>query len=212
MAEYVNYSPGGLYTVPQQFLEEFYSEFPDYRVRWSLKKHCWQIEQSYGIEWFDFPFKVDAANDDMVRARDGYWLVMEIQPGDRMPCPSIIDKQDGTMCGCTLKVPINMTAETVRCPACQKRGKDGRHVAAYYPFGHVLMEHLRYSDPLRDGTQRVSKDVDAANSARSAALDNERSNELAAINSHYFNKLFQIQSKGWSGRASRFIHGTKDFS
>lgn len=174
MTEYLWQSPGGVYVVPDEWRRQFLAEFPDYRVRWSLKKGCWQLEQSYGRGALP-PVRLDEADDTLVRARDGYWLVMEFSPGDRMPCPASITHESSgerQRCNHTLKVPMRKGAE-IRCPNCRAHGRDGRTMASYWPFDELLMEHLRRTNPLTHGTVRV-----AGHTRTRAAYEADRANDL----------------------------------
>lgn len=155
-AEYCWASPGGVYVVPDDFRREFLSEFPDYRIRWSLKKAAWQIEQRVGVKGALPPFRIDdAADDSLIRARDGYWLVMETQPGSRMACPALITRSPRQECGTTLSIPPRWYGE-VRCPVCVRAGRDGRTIAGNWQFDGVLLDHLRSTNPLTHGI--VKKD------------------------------------------------------
>lgn len=162
-------APGGMYVVPAAFKAQFLAEFPEYRIRWSIRESKWQVEQSYGRGALP-PLRISEDDDSLIRARDGYWLVMSFQPGDRMACRGIISTNPVQRCGCTIKVPHRKTAE-VRCGVCMSKGRDGRTLCAFWPFDESLLQHLRRTDPLRDGTRRASRDVDAANLARAAEID-----------------------------------------
>lgn len=180
MTEYVWKSPGGLYVVPTEWKRRFLSEFPNYRVRWSLKKGKWQVEQYYGAGALP-PIVIDEADDTLVRARDGYWLVMEFSPGDRFPCPGIIEKSTNQRCGWALKAPMRKGAE-VRCPMCRSKGRDGRTVGAYWPFDEFLLEHLRKHNPETWGVVKVNgqtktraaHEADLANLRMTAELERQR--------------------------------------
>lgn len=162
-------SPGGLYVVPDGFRRRFLSEFPGYRIRWSLKKQHWMVEQPFGSGALP-PLRIDPADDSLVRAKDGFWLVMSFQPGDRMPCPYVLDKLTGKRCGWTMKVPTRETGEAV-CDLCRKNGRDGKTMAAYWPFDECLLEQLRFTDPRTGGVKRASKWSDLANAAIEAEAD-----------------------------------------
>lgn len=85
------------------------------------------------------PVRIDEGRDDLIQARDGYLGVMEITPGDRMPCPR---------CHYTLQVPVFETWD-MRCPYCRLMGYQTRVVAGYWPLNDRLIEHLQKIDPLR---------------------------------------------------------------
>lgn len=198
---------GPVYTVPVDFAKRFLAEFPEYRIRWSFRRNNWQIEQVYGrgaLQASD----ISPENDGLIRERDGYWLVMEIQPGDRMACPSIVAHYPQLQrCGLTLKVPIRATAETV-CTDCKKRGRDGRHMAAYWPLDETFLDHMRKTDPLRDGIRRVSREADSHNEAREADIDRRGSNEGQAASADLFNRIVGINQWGYTG-SNKNIHRDK---
>lgn len=171
MTEYIGYSPGGVYVVPKDWLKEFHNEFPDYRVRWSLKEQCWHIEQHYGRGALP-TFSIDPHNDDLVRARDGYWLVMKIQPGDRMACPAWLPQHPPVQCGYTIKLVPGKFGEH-RCDACRKAGRDGRTIAGYLPFEETLLQRLRSTNPLTVGIVRVGGKYQTR-----ASIEADKANEL----------------------------------
>jgi len=172
-------SPGGLYVVPPDFQARFQSEFPGYRIRWSLRKHCWQIEQPTGTRGALTPIRVSEEDDSMIRARDGYWLVMELQPGSRMPCPGLVQVYPRITCGYTIPVALRQSKESI-CPICRLQHRDGRTIAAYWPFDELFLEHLRYSDPLKDGTRRQRIHADRKNAIQDARGERDTSNIIQA--------------------------------
>jgi hypothetical protein len=178
-SEYLWSSPGGVYRVPDDFRREFRAEFPDYRIRWSLKKSCWQIEQFVGVKGALPPVRQDDPhNDDIIRARDGYWLVMQTQPGSRMACPALVTRFPRQECGWELKIPPHWQGE-VRCPVCVRAGRDGRTVVGNWAFDSILLDELRRTNPLthgivkRDGKvqTRAAWEADSRNAAREREAD-----------------------------------------
>lgn len=149
MTEYLWASPGGQYVVPDRWRQEFLAEFPEYRVRWSLAEGCWHLEQAYGRGALP-PIRIDDTDDTLIRARDGFWLVMKLQPGDRMACPGIIQKVPRQVCHASMKVPTRRMGEAV-CANCRRKGRDGRTVAGFWPFDATLLDELRRTNPLTHG-------------------------------------------------------------
>lgn len=171
----------------ETFVKRLRREFPDLRIRWSPFRRSWQIEQKVGRG----ALGVSSAllSDRLVRARDGYWLVCEVQQGDRMQCP---------VCkGGPLKVPSLHFGE-VRCEACMSAGRDGRVLAGYFPLGQSLLEHLRETDPRRDAIRRMAAKADAANDLMLQTSIRDRNNAIEAATKEDFNRLFGIQSVGWT--------------
>lgn len=195
-----NYIPGPTYSISDTFLREFTREFPEYRIRWSFKKRCWHIEQHCGRNVLP-PFRVETTDDRMIRARDGFWLVMEVQPGDRMPCPR---------CDNTLYVPIMKFGEA-RCENCIMHGRDGRTACGYMPFTSVMLDHLRRTDPLRGGTQRLAAEADAANQQMLKDAAKRTHDIVEAGTKDAFSRIVGIPSVGYTGK-SKNIHLSKDIT
>src|SRR5581483_10894945 len=116
-----------------------------YRIRWSLRDRKWLVEQQLAAECIP-PLRIDPAADDLIRFRDGYWLVMSFQPGDRMACPEVVSRYPRQTCDTTLSVPHRVSREVV-CPTCRAARRDGRVIAGYWPFDEILLDHLRRTNP-----------------------------------------------------------------
>lgn len=183
-------------TPPKEFTEKLRKEFPDLRIRWSKKQGSWQIEQKVGRGALA-PFRIDDSEDRYIRARDGFWLVCQIAPGDRMPCPE---------CNSTLQVPLLAFKET-QCFKCIAAGKDGRVTAGYFPLSTALFEHLRSTDPRRGAIEKMAAKADKANEQLMQAKARERHNEIESITLDCFNEMFAIQSVGYSGKEKMWKHG-----
>ena len=141
----------------QEFLQAFDGRF---RIRWSDKRHEYHIEQRLqksnphlippvykDPETFHETY--DTYSDEWIRARDGYFFVLAIRPGNTMPCP---------VCGLTVDVPELITAES-HCPFCKVMGRDARYIAAYFPLNHILIEHMRTLDPYTNGPAQSRKRI-----------------------------------------------------
>lgn len=178
-------------TAPYYVVERLKSEFENrLRIRWSFKRHEWQIEAKVARAVDPASF-VDSADDEHIRARDGYAFVMSIRPGDRMPCPD---------CGFEISVPVLQTAEAV-CSYCRLRGRDGRHRAAYYPLdSELLFEHLRRLDPIRGWRDRIARAADARNKAILAARERDAMNQVEAATKDHWNKMVGIPMTGYTGK------------
>lgn len=175
---------------PEEFTAKLRREFPDLHIRWSNKLQCWQVEQQVGRGALP-PFRFDNdTNDRYVRARLGRWLVCQVAPGDRVPCPE---------CKGTLNVPHLKFAE-VTCHYCVVQGKDGRTTAGYFPLSGPLLEHLRRTDPRRDAIRRLAAEADAANAKMLEDKSRSVKNDIQAITLEDFNLMFGIQSVGYSGK------------
>jgi hypothetical protein len=210
-------SPGGTYRVPADWKRRFLAEFPDYRVRWSIRKGMWQVEQSFGRGALP-PVRIDdGAHDDLIRARDGYWLVMEFLPGDRFACPAVLSQYPRTVCGWTLRAPTRKRAE-VKCPACRKAGRDGRTVAGFYPFDEALLDDLRRTNPLTWGVvkhngkvqTRAALEADRANELLLREAERRQRDAITSIDAVDHRWITGIDSTGWGGKTARRTISDRD--
>lgn len=162
------------------------------RIRWSHKESEWHLEEKVGRAALP-PIRVDEGRDDLIRARDGYRLVMIIRPGDRMPCPR---------CGATLKVPVLRVGEVVCRDCSAKRNRQVAFVASYWPLdGESLFDHLRKIDPLTGGIERMMADIAANNARLKAAEERDLKNYGEAVLRDGFTQIAQIPSVGYTGKA-----------
>lgn len=157
------------------------------RARYVQHRDEYHIEQKVGRA-VTAPFRINSEDDDAIRARDGYAYVMTIRRGDRMPCPG---------CGLTLKVPVMRTAETV-CSYCRLRGKNDTHVAAYYPLGDALIQHLRSIDPHLRGNLNHKEQVDNFNQRLIEQRQKDRMSNIEAGTGEYFRQLVGIPQFGYT--------------
>ena len=177
--------------IPINFEKQLNREFQNrFRIRWSKKREEFQIEQKISLSQVLEPPLLsngtwDSWDDDYIRSRDGYWYVMSVRQGDRMPCQK---------CRTTMKVPILKTAESI-CPSCNKR-----HRAAFYPLDDLLIRHLKWIDPLTDGPKRVTRMALRKNRKAQLSRENTAYGEVESAASHNFNRLFDIQSVGYTGK------------
>jgi hypothetical protein len=183
-------------TAPSYVTDRLKSEFGNrLRIRWSYKRSEWQIEAKVARA-VEPGSHVDSADDDHIRARDGYAFVLSIRQGDRMPCPD---------CGFSLRVPVLRTEE-VRCDYCRSRGRDGRHRAAYYPLdSEKLFEHLRMIDPQRGYRTNLHRLADQRNQAILAAREREAMNKVQSATLDNFNRMVGIPQFGYSGKTQAWV-------
>jgi hypothetical protein len=137
---------------PQDFQDKLHNAFDGrLRLRWSNQRGEYQIEQRVARGIVNFPAPDD--QDEQIRLKDGYFYVMSIRNGDRMPCPK---------CHHTLKVPIREVRE-LKCGACEARGQDYRVIAGYYPLDDQLLNYLKMIDPLRGASKEMRARIDKHN-------------------------------------------------
>lgn len=179
---------------PVEFVEKLEREFPGYRIRWSQATSRWNLEQKIGraadleqAAVIDDPF-----DDNWIRARDGYWLIMEIAPGTTTKCPD---------CGFELKLAENRAKE-VLCGYCRSRGEEGVHWIYFFHLGEVLLDHLRKTDPRRGMTKAIVQRADRINKALIADRIRKRDNIVEEQMKGNFTQLFQIPTVGLTGKTS----------
>lgn len=141
------------YKPDPDFVSKLESEFPGYRVRWSLKNERWAVEQQVGRGALPGSYPEDKWDDGTIRAAEGYWLILEVSPRSETKCPE---------CGFFFKLQHLKIAEA-KCDYCISRGLDGRYMLGYFPLGEALLNQLRKTDPKRDGIQKLAKRMDAKN-------------------------------------------------
>lgn len=180
--------------VPDSFQDRLKREFDGrYRIRWSPSTRQFHLEQKVEVGLADPPFSVDEGDDSLVRARDGYVLVMALQPSERMPCPR---------CGHTLPVPIQETAET-SCEPCQMKGFDGRWAAAYFPFNDSLIQHLRRIDAFLTYHENLAREADEHNAKLQETATRDGLNELDAISYDVRKTFGGVEQIGYGGSIIR---------
>jgi hypothetical protein len=178
---------------PSAFVQGLHSILgEDYRVRWSFASRDWHIEQRVGPRRaVDGVIANDA--DDHIRARDGYWLVMRVRDGDRMPCPD---------CQSTLRVPVRKIGEAT-CDWCRAQGKTGRHTAAFWPLDDSLLMELKRTRP--ENAREIVKAADERNRLRVAALQRDVANSIETGTKEHWTKLVGIPSVGYTGRETSWV-------
>jgi len=154
------------------------------RVRWSEKTHRFQVESRSGRAII--PSRpISPLDDEAIRARDGFNLVLEVTPGDHTDCPK---------CGEEVRL-IPRRIGDIRCPRCSASFR-----ACFFPLSEDLLLYLRYSDPDRGGIERVFRDADLETERLEARMRRERHNRTEDIWKDDWNKVVGIPSVGYAGR------------
>jgi hypothetical protein len=86
------------------------------------------------------------------------------------------------------------------CSVCRSKGRDGRTIAAYWPFGEALLESLRDSDPLKGGTKRLSKRSDSANAGIIREGERQAADAMTSIDQVDYRWLSGIPTAGATRR------------
>ncbi len=150
---------------PDTFVEQLRLDCPHLRVRWSPRRAMWQIEQQVGRAAL-LPIRIEEGDDSLRRSCDGYALVMEVAPSDRVSCPR-----------CCLPITLpHLETREVPCAYCRSRGIDTTVIAGYWPLGEALLQHLRRTNPFRQTREGDAIDVQraAADHANERAADIEQ--------------------------------------
>lgn len=172
-------------SMPSWFQAQLQAEFDNQlRLRWSTARKTWQVERKTRRA-IQPKRPVDSLNDEAIRYLDGYNLVMEIAPGDRVRCPR---------CSRTTHVPVMQMKEAV-CEHCRRSFR-----AVYWPLSESLLAYLRFSDPDRGGIERVFADVDAWEVAREQQMRRQRHHQTEAIWKDMRRQAFEIAGVGYTGK------------
>lgn len=173
---------------PKSFRDSLERQFNGrLRIRWSAARSEWQIEQKMARAKTARARILHGSveEDDLIRERDGYVFVLAVKAGNRIPCPG---------CGILLGIPeLRMKRST--CPKCSQS-----FLAVYYPLGDLLLEHLRYTDPYRDGLDRIFRAQEEAEHQVQEDRLRERRHFGEALWKDSFTQIAGIQSVGYTGR------------
>ncbi|NBV25387.1 MAG: hypothetical protein EBS05_26170, partial [Proteobacteria bacterium] len=173
---------------PAEFVERLQAAFEGrLRIRWSNAAHEFQIEQRVARGLINFPAAL--TDDEHIRLRDGYFYVMSIRSGDRMPCPR---------CQQQLTVPVREIRE-LSCPRCKAQGLEHRVAAGYFPLDDTLITYLKAMDPLRGASRELRAKVDAHNAAYTESQRQTVLDKAYAAGADDFNRIAGIPHVGYSG-------------
>jgi len=194
---------------PSSFTRQLQREFDGrYRLRWSKKRQEWHLEQKVGVGAADLPFRLDEEDDSLVRAKDGYFFVMAIRPGDRGPCPGVdYSTNPPTPCGATLKVPIKETAE-VKCERCELAGRDPYFPLAYFPLDDTLIQHIRHIDFALGHNEHIARMQDNVNEMLMATNKKDALNEIDDVSYDVRKLIAGIEQVGYGGSIIRRVGNT----
>ena len=174
---------------PEEFVSRLDSAFDGrLRIRWSAAEGAYHIEQRVARALVNFP--AGTSDDEALRLRDGYHLIMVVRTGDRMPCPR---------CGATLKVPLR-SSTVVTCDTCRQRGLEYRMAAAHYPLDDTLIDHLKSIDPLRGMSKALRAKVEAHNAKLTEQQQQAVLDQLTSKANDDFNRIAGIPSVGYTGK------------
>ena len=171
--------------IPKSFLEGLERDFHgDIRVRWSPVRNRWQVER----RGRNLSSSTDPKDrfDTWVRSATGYYRVLETSPGSLVEC---------SYCGKDYSQPF-MTFKAAQCPRCGKQ-----ELVMNWPLGEALLEHLRKTDPERDGLARMWADLEKDEARLEDSQERAKRATGEAIWKEEFTRLFEIQSRGYEGPA-----------
>jgi hypothetical protein len=183
--------------VPTAFAERLRHTFDGrLRLRWSVREKNWHVEQKVGHGFALAPARIEEDRDDLICARDGYFHIMTITPGDRMPCPK---------CEYKLRVPV-MEIEHLRCPYCQLKGRATRVFAGYWPLDDNLIRHLQKIDPLRGASEALAAEADRHNALLMETLVNDAVAPGLASAEERYNRMVGIAQVGRTMKENSWDH------
>lgn len=189
--------------IPPDFAKRLQREFDGrLRIRWSDQREAFQIEMQAGRRNWNLPLYRDRI-DATTRARDGYVLVMEVQPKPTLKCPKRVSQDpDAQRCGVKLDLPARQFVE-VTCLNCRAHGRMGRTRAEYWPLDDQLLDRLKQMDPKRQWAYRTAAEVDLANQRQRLSDEAEAFGIIDAANYDYRKRMADIQQVGYTGRSWR---------
>lgn len=175
--------------VEQSFLKGLERDFGgEVRLRWSPQRNRWQLERKGVAD--GGPVDPKDRLDAWIRRRDRFYRILETSPGSRVAC---------SFCGNDYSHPM-FTLQAAKCPHCEKE-----ELVMNWPLGEKLLEHLRFTDPSRDGLERMWRELEAAELAKEKSSVREKKNLGEAIWKEEFNRVFEIQSKGYTGKDHAWV-------
>ena len=173
---------------PAHFVKQLEQAFEGrLRIRWSHSTHEFQIEQRVARGLINFPMALN--DDEQIRLRDGYFYVMSIRSGDRMPCPR---------CRYQLVVPVHEIKE-LSCERCKVAGLEHRVSAGFFPLDDTLITYLKAMDPLRGASRELRAKVDAHNERYTKAQRQAVLDRTYAAGADNFNRIAGIPNVGYTG-------------
>lgn len=171
--------------IPKDFQAGLDRDFRgDIRVRWSPVRNRWQIER----RGRNVSSSTDPKDrfDTWVRSATGFYRITECSPGSLVEC---------SHCGKDYSQPF-MTLNAAKCPKC-----GAQELVMNWPLGEALLEHLRKTDPERDGLARMWEDLERDEARKLASDERIKKGMAEAIWKEEFTRIFQIQSRGYEGPA-----------
>lgn len=180
-------------TVPTEFAKRLEREFNGrLRLRWSNAKQEFHLEQKVRRGLANGLVR-HSHDDDGIRRRDGYFYVLSIQPGTRMPCPR---------CRTEVQIPAFEFRE-VSCPMCKLGGQEHRFGAGYFPLSDSLIDHLKTLDPEREATRRLRDQVNTHNTRLQQRQERMVLDRMADAVADDFTRIAGIPMTGYTGKEFR---------
>lgn len=156
-----------------------------FRLRWSEATQKWMIERKIARA-IDAP----GSDDEAVRIRDGYALVLAFRPSPWMSCD---------VCGSRVALPAFEIAE-VACDYCAARGERSFWFEGYFPLCDRTLEWLERGKPTR--AKERAAEIDLHNARLARAKDRATSNIIEAIGKDHWNRVSQTLQVGYTAPGS----------
>jgi hypothetical protein len=172
-----------------------------FRLRWSEVEQMYLFEQKVrrGLAEGMAPLSFKNGQErklrleDVIRARDGYILTMQISPGTSTRC---------RICNTTLAVPAFKTAQ-IACPYCAVKGRTVTQTVGYFPISDSLLDELEWMDNEKGGDKRRAIKAEQIEARREAEALYKVTAPAEAAFRQDFNKLVGIPQKGMNGKVYR---------
>lgn len=115
--------------------------------------------------------------------------IMTVAVSETMRCPD---------CGYKLVVPFNETMQ-LSCLACKLKGRNTKVIAGYYPLNHILLNHLKSIDPLRNMDEDMIGKMNEYNEKKMEQQQKQLSDDAESYASDNINRLMGIPTFGYAG-------------
>lgn len=184
----------GVERAPDWFERRLRDEFQGrIRVRWSNQRGCFLAEQKEYVGPAPGFKEVAPDDDEAIRQRDGYTLLMEVWPGTSIPCPR---------CGFECRGAQPRKYQQLECLFCKVAGKaDRTFQAAVFYLDEGLLEELRGLDYIShnavDPKERVRR-AHQRNLAHWAKKEQRVKDERVEWTRDHWRQLLGVPRVGWT--------------
>ena len=183
--------------IPIEFTERLEREFQGrLRARYSPSKNLVFIEQRATNGLMYTPKRKHLKDEDQViRLKDGCFLVMTVTPGTKTECPK---------CHFTIDVPL-YESKMITCSQCAKQGQNTKIPLAFFPLNDSFIEYLQKIDPHKGLTDKQIQKMNEDNEQIVKQQQRTLFNQAEAYNDDHWNALVGIPQFGYTGKEKNWL-------